>query len=87
MTLTEVTRRQYETGCYSGAHLWMRKADLDAVKRPAPVAARYEWARTPDQIHSELMAIRVVVDDEMAANTWKLVDNATGEVLRMGFIT
>lgn len=87
MTLTELTKRRYETGDYGGTHLRMRRADVEWMKSPAPVVPPPAWMPTVPDPFSQLMAIPVVFDDDVPAGTWRLVDNTTGALVEDGTVS
>ncbi len=77
--LTEIVKQHYETGCYGAAHLRMQLPSFDEIKRayrpPAP---------SPFDGLQQLMSIPIVVDEDVPAGEWRLVDNSTGETLATG---
>lgn len=81
MTLNELARKHYETGCYGRAHLRMRRADLDQIERPTPNSLDFT-----NRSLAWLTGIPVIEDPDVGANLWKLVDNSTREVLDMGYV-
>jgi hypothetical protein len=82
MTMTEIVKRRYETGEYGGTHFRMPSALWAALREsaPPPSPAPLFGAANLDA----LLGIPIVVDEELPAGTWRLVDTVSKAVLFEG---
>lgn len=83
-TIDEIARRHHETGEFRGTYLQFEPIGFGRWKATlAPPPARHPWE--PDL--SAMLGIPVRIDDSLSRDEWRLVDSATGEVLRIGWLT
>jgi hypothetical protein len=86
--ITAIVKHRWETGDYGHAHFRVTTGVNATMRAQVPPSASRPgdaWSPPLGQL-SDLMAIPVVIDDTLEAGQWKLVDNSTSEVLRVGQI-
>lgn len=81
-SITEIVRRRYTTGEYGGTHFRMPSALWAELRETVPPPGPEPLFGGPRL--DQLLAIPIVVDDELPAGTWRLVDTATKAVLFEG---
>lgn len=81
--ITAIVKRRYETGAYGGAHFVMTSPFWGAVRGviPKPEPARMPWDTSR---LDALLAIPIVLDDDLTGDEWRLVDTHTKQVLFRG---
>jgi hypothetical protein len=80
--VTAIVKRRYETGEYGSAHFRMTSAFWDAARTVVPKPApRMPWESSP---LDPLLAIPIMVDDDLGGDEWRLVDIYTDEILFRG---
>jgi transposase len=81
--LTAIVRHRYETGAYGSAHFRITSALWEAVRTllPKPAPPPMPWERPS---LDPLLAIPIVLDDDMDGDAWRLVDIYSDEILFRG---
>ena len=83
--MTAIVKRRYETGEYGNAHFKVSPDVLSKMREhaPAPQPGPLRGWLGGDLL-GVLLAIPVVVDEELPAGTWRLVENGTGRIIHGG---
>lgn len=81
--INAIVKCRYETGAYGRAHFKMTSPFWEAVRGviPKPTPARMPWGPPP---LDALLAIPIVIDDDLTGDEWRLVDTHTEEILFRG---
>lgn len=82
--LTEIVKLRYETGAYGNTHLRIAPDVMVEMRKHA--APQPMPDTLPNGVLGDLMAIPIRIDEGMPADEWRLVDNSTGEDIRMGVV-
>jgi hypothetical protein len=89
--ITNIGRRR-QLGEYAGTHFTMTPFAFDCLRAqsppPLPPTAGWEGARRLAQPGAvgDLIGIPLVLDPELPADEWRLVDTETGAVLHSGHL-
>ena len=81
--MSDIVREHHDTGAYGNAHIRLSdqaKARMEDIHTPE---ATYPWRIN---LAAVMFGIPVIVDDTIQPDTWRLVDNTTGETLHTGVI-
>lgn len=83
--LTDIARHHHETDEYRDALLVVAGDVLEAMRRDHAAPPKPPWAMTiPDLAAPLRPSIPLIVDEELPAGAWRLIDRTSKDVIRDG---